>query len=1644
MGNSSLQVIVAPIIADLTITFTEQDSDSLAGALGRVEPPAVHIAYPKATGYHTLQGEKSAADVWKIVPQNASECEILTEILFEYVRSKDESKQNNTIPVQDTSPPARKQSMCILNLDVSSDDMSEENAWNTEIAPPSLPQRVGVHGSISESPLHELERRRSRSGLGRRSMRVDTESVSTDDEDVSDQMGISQTFVERLRASQQAAPTSQPSSKKYSQDANNNHKSTDLDAAGLLGSANSEGRRKSKALITATSGEGATSPQTVLRHLLQRPAGTAPNTSKASAVPTQTAHWELRPTDKRLQRLSSKDKDSLPAVAVGEPEAFSHSSLPKPQSSPTEPRSHELRTSKRLAAKTLRRAAKRKNPMARLVPSEAMPTKVSSMRQSESQGGLQRRSGKIHKPSLATLNDQVDQDTNWDLESDEERDTGPSDHDNQSAPRKRKKLSAQKAVSREPGSVAKRATRGKAGRTANTEPRHTRTPKRAKGARSSHETQTLASTRPRREKAFKSIEYIEESDSESPDYEVHDGSGSAMNHQGQQRSGAQSRKSALQRKVQSADAPLSEARSPKKTQERCTPNQPSKRSDVPNDIIEVNTSPVVHESELQHEMSHSRERDVLPDTNAVRSLSLIATTRNAQPPSAAKEHALIKQTTAFAERQQATYLDNEEQALDSYPMDEATRNKTLRQSETSFDSALTQTLQADFVGRKMDGLKADKPFGNLESFVASVNAAERSPLKASKNGTPRNDINQQPTIANTEKATKALATDVLPRPLREVEARLGSRRGSLHSVAPPQVSRSPGPADTKMRLRDSIGREHNAGAFEVPEADTSIMALNDDTGSFSIDSHQQGPEETVEPMAASNINDSPPELSTNETPQRGVAAATEESSRFSTNADSHRSTALNTDQAKEVVTSNITEPVQQGKESLAGVGNYESALSGRDMATGVENFQGSEIALRNFHDQGCSESNPRFGQRDTVVDEQRSSTVTFATNSFLTPRTFRKALQNGKSTKSLDRATRKPALIHFAEDGPSNQGVPNESPIGRKSTAPFQLPDETLKHQLLKMRHSLPTTDIAPVINAHRTSRNALFQHGEDEDGIIAQEEATSAMGEEVAEPHAEEGRNLSQCSKVDENGSPYPSSHEHSKPFGSKLPMATDKQADQEYEHNSLAGQNSMSENTSEEPHNSDDQHFLDDGSSSSSDVSTVARYRASTTTMMQGASEPDNPTRVSQREEASAWKTITYDNRDSIGLNSLLDQSQPQSKKSIGTDAFKHVSKTSPDTHVTFADTNHPAHASTAQASHCVPKVNSVSEDVQVRRSDLRGSLTTRLCEHRDRARASPMSRAKASMPPPATVIPRETRKTSNAVSKLQAMQLSMHTAPEDINQPGTVTSPAGNTCNGPVRIKKSPLPVPCTTGSQRDVPASTPIAFVARLQGSDEIAQNDGHDQHIGEHTNQPPAASRSFSDPDETLVGTVTTRRISVPLRETLRHTRYPSESSDGLGSVERHALSGSKATHNDRGRWEVAVRPAHQSLVDQIMQITNVSTWASSACSRLNHSQEVLFRLGEEEDAIAAKVDQFRRGGESVMGMFSQTWTDRWTHEATKVQHHMRKERDLFRKANNTLNEQTKAKELKMLPQVDELVNAIEQRKKGILAAIQSTAGGMQV
>lgn len=86
----------------------------------------------------------------------------------------------------------------------------------------------------------------------------------------------------------------------------------------------------------------------------------------------------------------------------------------------------------------------------------------------------------------------------------------------------------------------------------------------------------------------------------------------------------------------------------------------------------------------------------------------------------------------------------------------------------------------------------------------------------------------------------------------------------------------------------------------------------------------------------------------------------------------------------------------------------------------------------------------------------------------------------------------------------------------------------------------------------------------------------------------------------------------------------------------------------------------------------------------------------------------------------------------------------------------------------------------------------------------------------------------------------------------------------------------------------------------------------------------------------------------------------------------------------------------------------------------------MFRFGEEEDAIQAKVNAFRVGGTAVLQTLSDRWNDRLAHHHSKMETLLEEEKAILAKASETVNG-AKADELVILRDSDRTLRTIDSK-----------------
>jgi len=94
----------------------------------------------------------------------------------------------------------------------------------------------------------------------------------------------------------------------------------------------------------------------------------------------------------------------------------------------------------------------------------------------------------------------------------------------------------------------------------------------------------------------------------------------------------------------------------------------------------------------------------------------------------------------------------------------------------------------------------------------------------------------------------------------------------------------------------------------------------------------------------------------------------------------------------------------------------------------------------------------------------------------------------------------------------------------------------------------------------------------------------------------------------------------------------------------------------------------------------------------------------------------------------------------------------------------------------------------------------------------------------------------------------------------------------------------------------------------------------------------------------------------------------------------------------------------------------------------------MFRFGEEEDAIKARVEEFQVGGNAVLNTLTESWNDRLSHHYGKLRKDLEEEKAVLAKATETLNA-AKASQLDTLRNSDAMLQKIDERTDTLLARI---------
>ena len=104
----------------------------------------------------------------------------------------------------------------------------------------------------------------------------------------------------------------------------------------------------------------------------------------------------------------------------------------------------------------------------------------------------------------------------------------------------------------------------------------------------------------------------------------------------------------------------------------------------------------------------------------------------------------------------------------------------------------------------------------------------------------------------------------------------------------------------------------------------------------------------------------------------------------------------------------------------------------------------------------------------------------------------------------------------------------------------------------------------------------------------------------------------------------------------------------------------------------------------------------------------------------------------------------------------------------------------------------------------------------------------------------------------------------------------------------------------------------------------------------------------------------------------------------------------------------------------------------------------MFRLGEEEDAIRAKVSEYQRGGNAVLDEATSSWNDRLLHENHKVLQSLRVGRDALVVELEKMgkNDKGNTQEWNKIQRVRHAAKTAEAREHEVLARLEALSDGV--
>ncbi|KAI1614394.1 hypothetical protein EDD36DRAFT_225641 [Exophiala viscosa] len=384
---------------------------------------------------------------------------------------------------------------------------------------------------------------------------------------------------------------------------------------------------------------------------------------------------------------------------------------------------------------------------------------------------------------------------------------------------------------------------------------------------------------------------------------------------------------------------------------------------------------------------------------------------------------------------------------------------------------------------------------------------------------------------------------------------------------------------------------------------------------------------------------------------------------------------------------------------------------------------------------------------------------------------------------------------------------------------------------------------------------------------------------------------------------------------------------------------------------------------------------------------------------------------NRRSIGISTILDQEYPQAERVINTHKIRS------SLHSGLEDVSiqvEPQRAARGQRDGMAALATATITTKVQGFEPVRQKGTSTSFE-RGNSMGPPPSRSTLSKPQhPARGVslktnlhPSATEKNSNKVVQDPAPLQHNHSSEEPKPTPPV-----------PVRIKKAAIPLAPLAAFAAEAPPGTPLSFCTRW---DMEARNAAVDATDGEtHVPNNKDVPHKSGDTSLTLINgdeSVDAQR-SAPWPR--RRRRLRSISTDDMSSVVSPSRGEAFTADRKQATTDLKVRDSQRGLLDAVMEIT----------------KDVLFRFGEEEDAIKTKVDELYRGGDQIVQTLTDSWNERLAHEHRNMTQKFAEEKNSLTEACELFKEQNTDSWQGVLRRTD-VKTSVEQTLNKLTAKIEA-------